>query len=58
MNYIINGLVVGAILGIASIITILFREFEDKRNTVSASLVNKFSIGLIIFNIDLPIEGW
>ncbi|MCB0541679.1 MAG: hypothetical protein KDE33_29505 [Bacteroidetes bacterium] len=58
MNNIIKGLIAGLILGIVSIIPMLFMEFEDKRKAIIASFVNRFSIGFIIFNIDLPIHGW
>ena len=58
MNNILKGLIAGLILGIVSIIPMLFMEFEDKRKAIIASFVNRFSIGFIIFNIDLPIHGW
>lgn len=58
MNNISKGLIAGTILGIISIIPMFFMEFEDKKKAIIASFVNRFSIGFIIFNIDLPLEGW
>lgn len=58
MNNLIKGFIAGTVLGIASIIPMLFMDFEDKRKAIIASFINRFSIGFIIFNIDLPLDGW
>lgn len=58
MNNVLKGLIAGTVLGIVSIIPMFFMEFEDKQKAIIASFVNRFSIGFIIFNIDLPIQGW
>lgn len=58
MTNITKGLIAGLAFGIASIIPMFFMEFEDKRKAIMASFINRFSIGFIIFNIDLPLAGW
>lgn len=58
MDNITKGIIAGLVFGIASIIPMFFMEFEDKKKAIVASFINRFSIGFIIFNIDLPITGW
>ncbi len=58
MDNITKGIISGLAFGIASIIPMFFMEFEDKKKAILASFINRFSIGFIIFNIDLPITGW
>jgi len=49
MNNIVKGLIAGSIFGIASVIPMLFMEFDDKPKTLLASFLNRFSIGFIVF---------
>lgn len=58
MDNITKGLIAGLALGVVSIIPMFFMEFEDKKKAIIASFINRFAIGFIIFNIDLPIAGW
>lgn len=58
MDNISKGIIAGLALGIASIIPMFFMEFEDKKKAIVASFINRFAIGFIIFNIDLPMVGW
>jgi hypothetical protein len=58
MNNIIQGTIAGVIFGVASAIPMFFMSFEDKPKAIIASFLNRFAIGFIIFNIDLPLAGW
>ncbi len=58
MTNIAKGLIAGAIFGVVSIIPMFLMTFEDKVRAMSASLISRFAIGFIIFNLDLPIPGW
>ena len=58
MDNITKGVIAGLAFGIASIVPMFFMEFEDKKKAIVASFINRFAIGFIIFNIDLPMVGW
>jgi len=58
MDNITKGFIAGLAFGIASIVPMFFMEFEDKKKAIVASFINRFAIGFIIFNIDLPMVGW
>jgi hypothetical protein len=58
MNNIIKGLIAGTIFGMVSIIPMFFMTFEDKTRAIMASFINRFAIGFIIFNMELPIPNW
>jgi len=58
MENIIKGVSAGLIFGIASIIPMFFMQFEDKKKAILASFINRFAIGFIIFNSNLPVSGW
>ena len=58
MDNITKGVIAGLAFGITSIIPMLFMKFEDKRKAIIASFINRFAIGFIIFNLDLPVTGW
>lgn len=58
MTNIIKGIIAGIILGIISIIPMFFMTFENKTRAITASFINRFAIGFIIFNLPLPMPGW
>lgn len=58
MSNIIKGVIAGVILGIVSLIPMIFMSFENKARAMSASFISRFCIGFIIFNLDLPMPGW
>ena len=58
MDNISKGLIAGFMFGIVSIIPMFFMEFENKKKAIMASFINRFAIGFIIFNIELPLAGW
>ena len=58
MTNIAKGIIAGIVFGIASIIPMAFMSFEDKTRAMTASFINRFCIGFIIFNMDLPMPGW
>lgn len=58
MTNIEKGLIAGLVFGIVSIIPMFFMTFEDKARAIIASFTSRFSIGFIIFNLDIPTTGW
>ena len=58
MTNIEKGFVAGLIFGVISIIPMFFMKFENKRNAIIASFISRFSIGFIIFNLNIPLSGW
>jgi hypothetical protein len=58
MTNILKGVIAGLIFGIVSIIPMFFMKFENKTNAMTASFISRFAIGFIIFNMELPIQGW
>lgn len=58
MSNIEKGIIAGLLFGIVSIIPMFFMKFEDKIRAITASFISRFSIGFIIFNLDIPTTGW
>ena len=58
MTNIEKGVLAGLIFGVISIIPMLFMKFENKRSAIIASFISRFSIGFIIFNLNIPVAGW
>jgi hypothetical protein len=58
MTNIVKGVIAGLIFGIVSIVPMMFMTFDDKRRAMTASFINRFAIGFVIFNMELPIQGW
>jgi hypothetical protein len=58
MSNITQGIIAGVIFGLASAVPMFFMSFEDKTKAITASFLNRFAIGFIIFNIDLPLANW
>jgi len=58
MSNIGKGILAGLIFGILSIIPMFFMKFEDKQRAMIASFISRFSIGFIVFNLNVPIPGW
>ncbi|HLX94076.1 MAG TPA: hypothetical protein VKR32_20475 [Puia sp.] len=58
MSNIGKGIIAGLILGIVSIIPMIFMQFESKSRAMTASFISRFAIGFIIFNMELPMAGW
>ena len=57
MTNLFKGTAAGVIFGVVSVIPMLFIKHENKKEAVIASFISRFSIGFIIFNIDLPMAG-
>jgi hypothetical protein len=58
MNNVTQGIIAGFIFGLASTIPMFFMSFKDKTKAIIASFLNRFAIGFIIFNMDIPLAGW
>jgi hypothetical protein len=58
MNNIAQGIIAGVAFGLVSAIPMFFMSFENKTKAITASFLNRFAIGFIIFNIDLPLANW
>ncbi|HEY4326806.1 MAG TPA: hypothetical protein VGN20_22660 [Mucilaginibacter sp.] len=58
MTNIDKGIIAGIIFGIVSVIPMFFMKFENKQTAMVASFISRFSIGFIIFNLEVPGAGW
>lgn len=58
MNTITKGVIAGIAFGVVSIIHMYFMKFADKTTAMTASFISRFAIGFIIFNMELPVQGW
>ncbi|MBP6698140.1 MAG: hypothetical protein KA175_11010 [Flavobacteriales bacterium] len=58
MTPILSGTLAGLALGVASIIPMAFMPIADKRTAMLASFIDRFAIGFIILNMELPMPGW
>lgn len=58
MTNIAKGIIAGFAFGVVSIAPMIFMDFENKTRAMTASFINRFAIGFIIFNLQLPIPGW
>jgi hypothetical protein len=58
MTNIDKGIIAGIAFGIVSIIPMFFMKFENKHTAIIASFISRFSIGFIIFNLNVPGAGW
>ena len=54
-----NGIIAGLIFGLLDIIPMFFMEgFEDRNSAIVGAFINRFAIGLFIFTVNFPINGW
>ena len=58
MTNVLKGVIAGTIFGIVSLIPMFFLKIDDKKKAMTASFVNRFTIGFVIFNMDLGIAEW
>jgi hypothetical protein len=58
MNNVTQGIIAGVTFGLISTVPMFFMSFEDKPRALLASFLNRFAIGFIIFNMELPLAGW
>lgn len=58
MTNITKGFIAGVVFGLVSIIPMFFMTFENKTRAMTASFISRFTIGFIIFNMELPIPNW
>jgi len=58
MDTVTKGIVAGLAFGAVSAVPMFFMSFEDKTKAILASFINRFAIGFIIFNLELPFSGW
>jgi len=54
-----NGIIAGLIFGLLDIIPMFFMErFADRNSAIIGAFINRFAIGLFIFTVNFPINGW
>ncbi len=58
MTNILKGVIAGTIFGIVSLIPMLFIQIKEKEKAIVASFINRFTIGFVIFNMELGIGEW
>lgn len=57
MDSIAKGLIAGLLFGLVSATPMFFMKFDDKKAAIIAAFLNRFAIGFIIFNLQLPAHG-
>ncbi|MFI5348861.1 MAG: hypothetical protein ACHQ2Z_04910 [Elusimicrobiota bacterium] len=58
MNPLTSGIISGLIFGLVVVGMMVPMSFPDKKAALSAAFINRFSIGLIVGAIQLPLPGW
>src|SRR5690349_15920381 len=58
MTNVLKGVIAGTIFGVVSLIPMFFLKIDEKGKAMVASFVNRFTIGFVIFNMELGIAGW
>lgn len=58
MTNMLKGVIAGTIFGIVSLIPMFFIKIDDKPKAMTASFINRFTTGFVIFNMNLGIAGW
>ncbi len=58
MNKLVSGTVAGLIFGVVDVLVMIPLPIENKLTAMTASFVNRFAIGFLVANIDLPVSPW
>jgi len=58
MNGLLLGTLCGILFGLLSVALMIPLKFEDKRAAMLGAFINRFSIGLVLGAIHLPIPFW
>ncbi len=58
MNNIITGIVAGLLLGTVDILLMLPLPFPDKKAALIGAFINRFAIGFVVVNLNLPMPFW
>jgi len=58
MNKLVSGTVAGLIFGVVDVLGMIPLPIENKLTAMTASFVNRFAIGFLVANIDLPVSPW
>jgi len=53
-----NGIIAGILLGIADVLLMMPLSFPDKKAALLGAFVNRFAIGFVVANMDLPVPFW
>ena len=52
------GMIAGLVFGVLDIIPMFFMKIEDMTAAISGAFINRFTIGMLIFTVRLPVKGW
>ena len=58
MRTVMNGIIAGILLGIADVLLMMPLSFPDKKAALLGAFVNRFAIGFVVVNMDLPVPFW
>jgi hypothetical protein len=58
MSKILLGLICGVAFGIIDVLIMIPLELEDKRAAMLGAFINRFSIGVVVGAVDLPLATW
>ncbi len=52
------GIIAGTIFGIVDVIPMMFMDLPNRKAAIAGALLNRFAIGFLIPNTELPLAGW
>ena len=58
MNNIITGTIAGLVIGAIDVLLMLPLPFPDKKAALIGAFINRFAIGFVVVNLNLPIPFW
>ena len=58
MNKLTLGVICGVVYGAVVSASMIPLEFPDKRAAITAAFINRFAIGFLIPNVQLPMPSW
>ena len=58
MNKIGQGIIAGLMFGVIDILLMIPLPIPNKGIAMAASFINRFAIGFLVVNTNLPIPGW
>jgi len=58
MPHVLWGVIAGVVFGAVSVVLMLPMPLPDKGAALTAAFIERFSIGLVIGCVELPLAGW
>lgn len=58
MSNIVQGIIAGLVFGIVDVLIMIPLPLSNKTTAMAASFINRFAIGFLIANVNLPLPKW